>query len=562
MGTLNDRSGSDPSYPRRPATAVSGGGACVVVGARESRAHGEGRQGTDRTAKTEEPPVDSGDQAGEAWLLGIQRKLYQWSITNPDDTYGDLWNWIVDRRNLRIAWRRIARNKGSRTAGVDGMTVASIRATTGEEAFIEHLRDDLRNGRYQPNPSRRKLIPKPGKPGKFRPLGIPTVRDRVVQGAVKNLLEPIFEANFWHISYGFRPGRGCHGALEHIRMSMRPRAKAEDGRRQRTPYTWIIEGDIKGCFDNIDHHKLMQRVRARIGDIKVTRLLGQFLKAGVLAEGIVLPTDYGTPQGGVISPLLANIALGVIEERYERWTHHRKKIRAHRRCDPVTAAMRTRMTDRKAGRPVFFPIRYADDFIVLVAGAREQADQEKAALAGYLLETMGLELSIEKTRVSDPTEGFEFLGHRVRYKWHPRFGYMPRIEIPTEKRADIRYKVKQLTIRSTIGWSLPRLLQKLNPILRGWGNYFRFCTGASDLFADIDHYVGDRIWRWLMKKHQSLSRKKTIIRRLPSRLRPTRRVWREGRTEQFLLSSLTVQRFRRGWMHAPAYAMVPGKPDA
>jgi group II intron reverse transcriptase/maturase len=506
--------------------------------------------------------VDSGDQADEAWLLGIQGKLYQWSRTNPDDTYGDLWNWIIDRRNLRNAWRRIARNKGSRTAGIDGKTVANICATMGKEAFIEHLHNDLRNGRYQPSQSRRKLIPKPGKPGKFRPLGIPTVRDRVVQGAVKNLLEPIFEANFWHISYGFRPGRGCHGALEHIRMTMRPRAKAEDGRRQRTPYTWIIEGDIKGCFDNIDHHKLMQRVRARIGDIKVTRLLGQFLKAGVLADGIVLPTSLGTPQGGVISPLLANIALGVIEERYERWTHHRQKIRAHRRCDPVTAAMQARMTDRKAGRPVFFPIRYADDFIVLVAGTQEQAEHEKAALAGYLVDTMGLELSIEKTRVSDPTKGFEFLGHRVRYKWHPRFGFMPRIEIPPDKRADIRYKVKQLTTRSTIGWPLPRLLQKLNPILRGWGNYFRFCTGASDLFADIDHYVGDRIWRWLMKKHQSLGQKKTALRRLPSRLRPTRRVWREGRTEQFLLSFLKVERFRRGWMHAPAYALVPGEPDA
>jgi hypothetical protein len=187
----------------------------------------------------------------------------------------------------------------------------------------------------------------------------------------------------------------------------------------------------------------MQRVRVRIGDIKVTRLLGQFLKAGVLAKGIVLPTDSGTPQGGVISPLLTNIALGVIEERYERWTHHQKKIRAHRRCDPATAAMRTRMTDRKAGRPVFFPIRYADDFIVLVAGAHEQADQEKAALAGYLLETMGLELSIEKTPVSDPTEGFEFLGHRVRYKWHPRFGYMPRIEITAGKRADSRFRSRR-----------------------------------------------------------------------------------------------------------------------
>jgi RNA-directed DNA polymerase len=562
MGTLNGRSGTDPSYPRRPATAGSGDGACVVVGARESRARGKGRQGTGRFAKAEEPPVDSGDQADEAWLLGIQRKLYQWSRTNPDDSYGDLWNWIVDPRNLRCAWRRIARNKGSRTAGVDGMTVASIRATTGEEAFIARLRDDLRSGRYQPDPSRRKLIPKPGKPGKFRPLGIPTVRDRVVQGAVKNLLEPIFEAGFWHVSYGFRPGRGCHGALEHIRMSMRPRAKAEDGRRQRTPYHWIIEGDIKGCFDHIDHHKLMQRVRSRIRDIKVTRLLGQFLKAGVLADGVILPTGEGTPQGGVISPLLANIALGVIEERYERWTHHRRKLRAHRSCDPVTAAMRVRMSDRLAGRPVFFPIRYADDFVVLVSGTREQAEAEKAALAQHLIETMGLELSIEKTRVSDPTEGFAFLGHRVGYKWHSRFGFMPRLEIPPDKRADIRHRIKQLTKRTTTGWSLSYLLQKINPILRGWGNYFRFCTGASSLFAALDLYVGDRVWRWLLKKHGALSRKKTVIRRLPSRIRPTRRVWREGGTEQFLLASLQIERFRRGWMHAPAYAMVPGEPDA
>ena len=506
--------------------------------------------------------MDSGDQADEAWLLGIQGKLYQWSRKHPDESYGDLWNWVTDPRNLRCAWRRIARNKGSRTAGVDGMTVASIRSATGEEAFLTCLRDDLRRGRYQPSPSRRKLIPKPGQPGKFRPLGIPTVRDRVVQGAVKNLLEPIFEAGFWHVSYGFRPGRGCHAALEHIRMTMRPRAKAGDGRRQRTPYQWVIEGDIQGCFDHIDHHRLMERLRARIGDLKVTRLVGQFLKAGVLADGFMLPTNEGTPQGGVISPLLANIALGVIEERYERWTHHRRKIQARRTCDGVKAALWARMSDRKAGRPVFFPVRYADDFVILVSGTREQAEQEKAALAGYLRETMGLELSSDKTRVADLAEGFVFLGHRVRYKWHRRFGFMPRIEIPTAKRADLRHRMKQLTRRSTTTWSLSHLLQKINPILRGWGNYFRFCTGASRLFASLDFYVGDRIWRWLMKKHRGLARERTTLRRLPSRVRPTRRVWREGAAEQFLLSCLRVERFQRGWMGAPAYAMLSGEPDA
>jgi RNA-directed DNA polymerase len=538
-----------------------GGGACVVVRARESRAHGEGRQGTDRVVKTEEPSMDLDDQADEVWLLSVQRKLYQWSRAHPEDSYRDLWNWITDIRNLRCAWRKIALNQGRRTAGVDGMTVPGIRAGMGVELFLEQLQSDLKKGRYQPSPSRRKLIPKSRQPGKFRPLGIPTVRDRVVQCAVKNILEPIFEASFWHVSYGFRPGRGCHGALEHIRMSMRPRAKAEDGRRQRTPYQWVIEGDIKGCFDNIDHHRLMERVRTRVTDGKLTRLIGQFLKAGVLSDGFLLPTNKGTPQGGVISPLLANVALGVIEERYERWTHHRRKIQARRKSDAVTAAMWARMTDRKAGRAVFFPIRYADDFVVLVSGTREQAEQEKAELAEYLHETMRLELSIEKTQVVDLTQGFQFLGQRVRYKWHPRFGYMPRIEIPNSKRADLRYKVKQMTKRS-IGWSLPRLLQKLNPILRGWGNYYRFCTGASRQFATLDFYVGDRIWRWLMKKHGHLHRKRRRLVRLPSLLRPTRKVWREGKVEQYLLSMLRVERFRRGWMRTPAYICVPGEPDA
>jgi RNA-directed DNA polymerase len=180
--------------------------------------------------------------------------------------------------------------------------------------------------------------------------------------------------------------------------------------------------------------------------------------------------------------------------------------------------------------------------VVLVAGTREQAEQEKTELARYLQETI--------------------LSQRVRYKWHPRFGYMPRIEIPTSKRADLRYIVKQMTSSTNTLWSLSELLQKLNPVLRGWGNYYRFCTDASRQFAALDFYVGDCIWRWLMKKHKKLHRKSTRLVRLPSLLRPTRKLWREGNVEQFLLSTLRVERFRRGWMRTPAYIGVPGEPDA
>jgi RNA-directed DNA polymerase len=220
------------------------------------------------------------------------------------------------------------------------------------------------------------------------------------------------------------------------------------------------------------------------------------------------------------------------------------------------------MSDRRRGVPVFFPIRYADDFVILVAGTREQAEAEKAALAAYLRQSTGLELAAEKTRITDLCEGFEFLGHRVRLKWHPQFGLMPRIEIPKHKQADLRHRVKQETRRNSLLRSLTDQLQRINPILRGWGNYYRFCTGASAIFSRLDFYVGDRLWRWQMKKHQGLRRQRSSLLRLRSLVRPTRVVWREGTTEQFLLATLQVQRFRRGWMSTPHFASVPGEPDA
>ena len=157
--------------------------------------------------------MDTDRQADEAWILDVQRKLYQWSKANPDDIWRDMWGWLTDIRTLRCAWRRVASNRGARTAGVDGMTVRRIRNKPGEQRFLAGLQADLRFGAYRPNPARRVLIPKAGKPGQHRPLGIPTVKDRVVQGAIKILLEPIFEAQFWNVSYGFRPGR-CQSALK------------------------------------------------------------------------------------------------------------------------------------------------------------------------------------------------------------------------------------------------------------------------------------------------------------------------------------------------------------
>ena len=391
---------------------------------------------------------------------------------------------------------------------------------------------------------------------------VPTVKDRVVQGAVKMLLEPVFEAQFWNVSYGFRPGRSTHGALEHIRLTLLPKKIDQDGHRTRLPYTWIIEGDIKGCFDSLSHHHLLSRLRVRVADRRVVRLVALFLKAGVLAEDQFFRTEAGTPQGGIVSPLLANIALSAIEERYERWTYHRTKIQARRTSDGARAAGAARYTDRAAGRCVFFPVRYADDFVVMVSGTQDDAIAEKSALAEHLRRTTGLELSPEKTRVTAVTDGFEFLGFHVTMRWNKRYGYGPRVEIPKAKAGALRRVVKQLTRGNTSFVSLSTKLEEINPILRGWANYYRYCPYAGRVFASLDWYISDRLWRWMRKKFPKARARDVLVARQPSRRRPTRRLWREGAIEQYLLNWTRVERFRLAWMRTPDFAKSSGEPDA
>jgi len=498
--------------------------------------------------------VDTDAKADKAWLLGVQRKLYQWSREHPEGAYRELWGWVTDLRNLWCAWRTVASRKGRRTPGIDGVTVKHIRKL-GEAKYLETLREELRQGSYLPSPARRKSIPKPGKPGEFRPLGIATVKDRIVQCALKQIIEPLFEATFFQVSYGFRSGRSCHGALEHIRRALSSRTEADDGRRHRCPYPWIIEGDIKGCFDNLSQHQILERIRRRSADRKVNRLIRAFLKAGVLAEDQFIRTDAGTPQGGNLSPLLANIALEVIEERYARWVYRAKD-------KEQDAASYARRSDRKAGKPVFFPIRYADDFVILVSGTYDDAVKEKEALAVYLKDTAKLTLSKEKTHITPTTQGFEFLGHRVRVKWEHQYGFRPRIEIPKRKVADVRYRIKQWTTRSMTTRTLAWILRKLNPLLRGAGYFYRHCTGAKRLLVSLDWYVGKRLIRWMRKKYPKASDQKILRSFRQSVVHPTYRVWQDGRKEQFLMGCISVQRFRFGRMQRPDYAMDSGEPSA
>jgi len=444
--------------------------------------------------------VDAITRSDWAWLLDIQSKLYQWSKANPEEPYRDLFNWICDPRNLRVALRRVAKNKGRNTPGVDGMTMARMRREIGEETFLTTLRRRLRAREYNPSPVRRKWIPKPGKPGKFRGLGIPTIEDRVVQSAIKQIMEPIFEARFLQVSHGFRPGHAVRDAVEHIRMYLRRRYRDERGKSQKSHYQWVLEGDIKNCFDQIGHHALMERLRKGVTDRRVTRLINRFLKAGIMEDLKFSWTWRGTPQGGILSPLLSNIALSVIEERYRRWVH------PYPSKNPYSLARHNRYKDSEKGRPVFVPIRYADDFILLCIGRKEQIKAEQRELEILLNRELGLTLSKEKTKITKITDGFDFLGHRIQLRWNPQFGWARCALVPPDRKTAFRHKVKAIT-RNTEHWPLEWVLKRLNPIIRGWGNFYRHNTWAWKTFNRLDYYVFLRLVRWLKKKHPKATRR-------------------------------------------------------
>jgi RNA-directed DNA polymerase len=279
-------------------------------------------------------PWPSLDEA-EARVLGIQTKLHRWATDDPKRRFDDLYNLVHDPAVLLVAWRRVRANRGARSAGVDGETARSIEAGRGVQALLSGLREELKTRRFAPRPVRERLIPKRG--GKVRRLGIAIVADRVVQAALKLVLEPIFEADFQPCSYGFRPERRAQDAIAEVHFFA------------SHSYEWVLEGDITACFDEISHSALLGRVRDRIGDKRVLALVKAFLKAGILSEdGAERDTITGTPQGGILSPLLSNIALSALDEHFARaWE--------------AMGPSRARERRRRKGLANYRLVRYADD---------------------------------------------------------------------------------------------------------------------------------------------------------------------------------------------------------
>jgi len=470
-----------------------------------------------------------------------------------------------------MAFNRVQRNRGARTAGIDRITVRRI-VQQGAEEYLVAIREELRSGSFHPSPVRRVLIPKAGKPGVFRPLGIPTVKDRMVQAAMKQIMEPIFEAGFYPTSYGFRPGRSVRGALAHLKVLLHPGAVKRWNPEEKPPFQWAVEGDIKGCFDNIGHHPLMVRVRRRIGDGKLNRLVLAFLKAGVMSETQFIRSDSGSPQGGILSPLLSNVALSIIDERYERQVWPRGGTSGSKRgrptptlTDPALITRRASMnraSDKRRGLPVFMPIRYADDFVILVSSpdrdpeqARLLAEQEKSSLAEMLKSQMGLTLSPEKTLVTPVTSTLRFLGHHLRVRRHPTRRHLTsRLVIPKDRSQRLRRNIELTFDRSTITETLESRLKRINPILRGWGNFYRHAWGAKRVFTAIDNYVWWTIKRWLQKKHPDTKIDKLAAQYGWHKPRQKALRWRDGGTVPVPLAAIRVVRYRLGSDPGPHYA--------
>jgi RNA-directed DNA polymerase len=417
----------------------------------------------------------------EQRVLEIQAKLHHWAVSDPHRVFDDVFNLVCDAAFLRVAWYRVRNNRGGKTAGVDGKSAWDIERDMGLEEFLARLREDLKGCAFRPLPVRERMIPKPGT-SKKRRLGIPVIRDRVVQAALKLVLEPVFEAGFLPCSYGFRPNRRAHDAVAEVHyLASRNR-----------DYEWVVEGDIKACFDEISHPALLARVQARIGDKRVLALVKAFLKAGIMREdGTLEDTGTGTPQGAILSPLLANVALSVLDEHI-----------ASKPGGPASTPS-ARAHRRRTGLPNFRLIRYADDWCLMVKGTKADAGALREEIAGVLA-TMGLRLSEEKTLITHIDEGLDFLGWRIQR--HRKRGTQQQYVYTYPARKALKAvmaKVKAICCLNT-GFPLEVLLHRLNPVLRGWTAYFR--PGVSSAtFQYLRAYTWQQVIAWIRRKHRRMN---------------------------------------------------------
>lgn len=366
---------------------------------------------------------------------------------------------IYKMKNLELAWEKVRQNKGA--GGIDGESIEAFEKQAAVN--LQRLYGELKSDTYQPQPVRQKEIPKPGQPGKYRTLGIPTIYDRVCQQALLNRLEPIFEPVFDEANFGYRKGRSPKDALRKVWKEL------QEG------YEWIVDADLRDFFGSVDHEKLMILVNQRVSDGRVLRIIKKILKAGCYAQGEQLPTEQGTPQGGVISPLLSNILLTPF--------------------------------DREMRKKGYQLTRFADDWVVT---CKTRAEAKSAiATARKILGELGVVLQAEKSRIVHVRQGFEFLGYKIKRGSQAlklsldkiRSGVVPGALYAYPREKSIRHFMEQIRKRTRrkAPVKTQELIEELNPVIRGWGNYY--CKAhVRKLFNRLDRWVLRRIWSHRCKR--------------------------------------------------------------
>jgi len=407
-------------------------------------------------------------------ITRIQRYFARKAQAQPTYRFRDLYSLVCKPSFLEVALTRVLANRGSRSAGIDGVTVKEFRVPEYRATFIQTLSQELKDKTFKPLPGRRTYIPK-GE-GKKRPLGILIIKDRVVQMVLKMLLEPIFEADFLDCSYGFRPGRRTMDCLVPIWRHVNKSSK----------HYWVVEGDIRAYFDCVNHSILVGLLRKRIADEDVLKLIESFLKAGVMEGHVFKRTEIGTQQGGIISPLLANVYL----HQFDLWWW--------KTYGCLTRNERRRRRRRGLGHPIL--VRYADDWLLLWNGSKDGAVQLKEEARLFLERELKLELSESKTRITHVDEGFTFLGFDIQ-RFQGTHGKPVVLIRPSKKNVrKFKAKIKALTRRNTTYQPAWYKILQLNQILRGWSAYYQY-VNAKTTFSQLDWWVMNRMFRWARKKH-------------------------------------------------------------
>ncbi len=394
-----------------------------------------------------------------------QRDIAKWSL-DPDFRFDDIYNFLTYEDWLKRAYLTVKQNAGARTAGVDGETVPDF--SNNLEKNIRQLSQQLDSETYDPDPTRRVYIPKGN--GEKRPLSIPTVRDRIVQEALRMLLEPIYESDFSVQSFGFRPGRSTHDAIAVVQQCLM---------RGGAYKPWIIDADIKGFFDAVDHVILEQTLQKRITQRKVRDLIWKFLKSGVMEGGRHIETIAGTPQGGILSPLLANVYLNEFDQAVKSFTEEAAPGKGH-----------------------WTYVRYADDFLLLTSGTEKEAKERRRWVDGYVEESLNLSLNEEKTSVSHAEDGgIEFLGYRIEPA-HPTDGGGSYTKIPRDAVRNAKSAIKRRCGKDApTDVSTRRRIRGVNAVLRGWAEYYKYATHTKKPFAEVDECAWRNLTSWLARKY-------------------------------------------------------------